>query len=321
MKSYKQAYRKLPEEFLEIAASQYGEKELDKILDGFMCQRYVTLRANRLKTDVRKVMETFRKENIKHERVIWYEDALIIRNKLEKDLESHKLYQEGHIYLQSLSSMIPPLALNPSPGSNILDLTAAPGSKTTQLAALMENSGFILANELNPIRAERLKFNAQRQGADIVHIRIGDGKKLEDKWHQFFDYVLLDAPCSGTGLFTVNNPGSYRGWSKRKLSSIVKEQRKLLETALWALKPGGSLVYSTCSIIKEENEHNTAWFLDKYSDVISLENISLKLSGSEIFCRPVGSGKYKNGMLLIFPTELYEGFFVAKFKKNKALSE
>lgn len=314
MKSFKQLYQKLSQEFTTALSAQYQPKTYEQILAGFMVDRPVTLRVNRLKTDTRRVMELFRKQNIKHERVGWYEDALIIRNKREKDLETNELFQEGHIYLQSLSSMVPPLVLDPKPGMKILDLTAAPGSKTTQLAALMDNNGYILANELNPIRAERLKFNIERQGAGIVEVRIGDGKRPDPQWNEFFDAVLLDAPCSGVGLFAMDNSRTYRDWSHRTVNQLAKEQRKLIETAFRALKPGGTMVYSTCTLMKEENEANIIWALEKFSPHLTLEKIDLIMANA--LTQPAPFKNQDNSGLIIIPTALYEGFFVAKLRKR-----
>jgi NOL1/NOP2/sun family putative RNA methylase len=317
VKSYKQTYQKLPPELVEKLAHSYQPKELDTILAGFMSNRPATLRVNRLKTDVRTVMAIFRDANIKFERVLWYEDALVVKNRREKDLENHPLYRDGHIYLQSLSSMIPPLVLKAVPGSRILDLTAAPGSKSTQMAALMGNDGFILANELNLIRAERLKFNVERQGAAIVAVRRGDGKRPDPKWERQFDAVLLDAPCSGVGLFLMDNPQTYRSWSSRLVSQLVKEQRKLMEAAFRALKPGGTLVYSTCSLIREENEANAAWLLERYGDALSLEKPDFNLTGAENLQRFETIGQSQGNTLTIIPSAWYEGFFVAKFRKRE----
>lgn len=314
-KSYKTLYRKLPDELFDMLSEHYETSVLDKIYAGFMSERPVTLRVNTLKYSTRQVMEIFRSENIKFERVLWYDDALIVRNLREKDLEKHRLYQEGGIYLQSLSSMIPPLVLNPQSGANVLDLTAAPGSKSTQMAAMMQNKGFILANEINEIRAERLRYNVERQGTTIIKVRRGDGKRLEAEWQQYFDAVLLDAPCSGVGLFQLDAPQTYRGWSPKQVRELSKEQKKLLERAFWALKPGGILVYSTCTLLREENEGVLEWFLNKFSGAVILENLGFSLTGAEQvqrFTKPVGQS---TAVLTVIPSALYEGFFVAKMRK------
>jgi 16S rRNA (cytosine1407-C5)-methyltransferase len=314
MKSFKRLYQKLPQELTSILSAQYEPNIYERILSGFMVERPLTLRINRLKTDIRRVMELFRSQNIKHQRVGWYEDALIIQNKREKDFETHPLFLEGHIYLQSLSSMLPPLILNPKPGMKVLDLTAAPGGKSAQLAALMNNEGYLLANELNPIRAERLKFNIERQGATIVEVRVGDGKRPEPQWTEFFDAVLLDAPCSGVGQITINKSRTYRGWSLRIVKQFAKEQRKLLRTAFQALKPGGILVYSTCTLTKEENEEIILWALDRFNTQISLQKIDLTLANATT--QSIQLNNLNNSALIIIPTELYEGFFIAKLRKR-----
>lgn len=318
MKSFKQLQQRLSQEFIDAISTQYEPRDVQRIFNGFMEERPVTLRVNRIKTDIRSVMERFRQDNIRFERVLWYDDALMIRNCREKDLESHELYKDGQIYLQSLSSMIPPLVVNPKPGSRILDLTAAPGGKSTQLAALMGNEGFILANELNGIRAERLKFNVERQGASIVEVRVGDGKRLEEEWGSSFDAVLLDAPCSGVGLFALGNPQTTRHWSMRTVNQLSSEQKKLFRTALWALKPCGRLVYSTCTLMKEENEAIVNWAADKYGEVLTVENVEMKMAGA-----PTLDVKFKNGGkgLTILPSDLYEGFFVAKMRKTGEIKE
>lgn len=316
MRSFKNLYQRLPQEFLDSIAEEYDERTLERILGGFMVERPVTLRINRIKTDIRRVMERFRKDNIKFDRVLWYEDALVIRNKREKDLESHELYQEGHIYLQSLSSMIPPVVLSPRAGQKVLDLTAAPGGKSTQMASLMGNEGFILANELNSIRAERLKFNVERQGSTIIEVRVGDGKRLEEKWDGFFDAVLLDAPCSGVGLFSVDNSMTYRGWSVKRLAAYARDQRKLFESAFKALKPGGAMVYSTCTLMREENQDVIAWASDTFGSELTMEKIGLELVGAETLTPELAFGGVRNGALTVVPSELYEGFFVARFRKS-----
>ncbi len=320
MKSFRQLFQKLPPEFIERIQHDYQPSQAEKIFSGMMTERPVTLRVNTLKTNVREVMRVFQKDNIKFDRVLWYNDALILKNTRENQLEKHPLYQEGQIYLQSLSSMLPPLVLNPKPGEKVLDLTAAPGSKSTQLAALMNNQGFILANEINELRVERLKYNIDKQGATIIQIRHGDGKRLEENYHEYFDAVLLDAPCSGEGLFLACDPKTYRFWNPKKVRELAGEQKKLLRTALWALKPGGTLIYSTCTLSISENEAVLDWALEKYGAELNVEPIgeyhSIPGAGPGIaagdFSKP-----YSKKYLRLYPTQFLEGFFVAKLRKGR----
>jgi len=313
MKSFRNLQERLPKEFLDRIYAEYGQVQAEKILAGYMTERPITLRVNTLKTEVRAVMRQFQTENLKFERVSWYQDALILKNCKEKDLATHPLYEAGQIYLQSLSSMIPPLILDPKPGQKILDLTAAPGSKSTQLAALMQNQGELLANELNEIRAERLKFNVDRQGASMIQVRHGDGKHLEAAYEGAFDAVLLDAPCSGEGLFLVDESRTYRGWSMKKVRELAAEQKKLFRTAWWALKPGGTMVYSTCTLAKEENEGVLEWALAQYPE-LKLINLPLHLPQHLLDLTKLSQPQQSS--LRIYPSLLMEGFFVARFQKS-----
>ncbi|NLG83107.1 MAG: RsmB/NOP family class I SAM-dependent RNA methyltransferase [Firmicutes bacterium] len=303
-------------ELFEAVAACYEPHDLFRIRAGFRARRPVTLRANTIKTDIRRVMEVLRRDGFKFNRVPWYEEALILPETRERDLEVHGLYREGHIYLQSLSSMLPPLVMRPRPGWRVLDLAAAPGSKTTQLAALMGNTGYILANEINPLRAARLKFNLERQGAGIVEVRLGDGKRLGEEWDGSFDAVLLDAPCSGTGLVVEKDPSTWRSWSPELVAHLVKEQKKLMAAAFRALKPGGILVYATCTLLREENEGVVRWTLENYRGRLFLERIDLALSGAEVAAPEPIPGHGREGMLLLLPSKLYEGFFLARLRKK-----
>ena len=149
---------RLPNEFVNNLYEMFTPGMVDNIFRGIAEKRLTTLRVNTLKYDIQSLMKYFKEINIKFERVLWYNDALIIKNANEKDIQKLEIYQKGHIYLQSLSSMVPPLVLNPKEGENVLDLTAAPGSKTTQIASLMNGKGHILANELDKLRCERRNF-------------------------------------------------------------------------------------------------------------------------------------------------------------------
>ena len=304
--------KKLPKDFIEDIYNNYTPLTVDKILSGMLGDRKTTVRVNTLKSNVQDVIREFKENNIKFDRVEWYKDALVIKNAKEKELQNLEIYQKGGIYLQSLSSMIPPLVLNPKPNEKVLDLTAAPGSKTTEISALMENKGYILANELDSIRCERLRYNIEMQGANIVEVINKRGEKVGEEHKEEFDKVLLDAPCSGEGRFLGNSPKTYRTWSKKTVNELAKLQKKLLKSAYEALKPGGVLVYSTCTLNKKENEEVLEW---------ALENLELKLLDINLDLREKlqgfndGVNKEISKAIRILPSKNMEGFFIAKFKK------
>ena len=306
--------KRLPKDFIDNLYETYSPLTVDKILSGMLGERNTTLRANNIKTTIQELMRNLKENNIKFERVEWYKDALIIKNAKEKQIESLEAYQKGLLYLQSLSSMIPPIILNPKPGEKVLDLTSAPGSKTTQMASMMENKGYILANELDKLRCERLKYNIEKQGAKIVEVINQRGEKVGENHREEFDKVLLDAPCSGEGRFLGNNVSTYRNWSARNVMQLAKLQKKLLKSAYEALKVNGIMVYSTCTLNKEENEKVLDW---------AINNLNLKLIDINIDIKGKMQGFNENldksikKAIRILPTKKEEGFFIAKLRKER----
>ncbi len=313
MASITEIKNRLPKEFVDNLYTMFSPGVVDNIFRGIAEKRFTTLRVNTLKYNIQDLMKYFKEINIKFERVLWYKDALIIKNATEKDIQKLEIYQKGYIYIQSLSSMVPPLVLAPQEGENVLDLTAAPGSKTTQIASLMNGKGSVLANELDKLRCEKLKYNINSQGANIVKVINGRGEKIGEQYSEKFDKVLLDTPCSGEGRFTIYNVQSYKTWSPKTVNELTKMQKKLFKSAYNALKPKGTLVYSTCTLNKEENEHILDW---------ALNNFNLKLVPLDVNIReaiPAFSNELNksiNNAIRILPSKNMEGFFVAKFIKK-----
>lgn len=292
----------VPEFYKEKLLEQYGENLTEKIIEGHLKQRVVTLRVNTIKSNKENIYQKLQQAGIETENVSWYEDALIIKNVREDEIKKLDIYENGEIYLQSLSSMLPPIILEPKGKENILDMAAAPGGKTTEIAAISQNKTFITACEKNKIRAERLKYNLQKQGVGCVNVMLEDARKLSDFFS--FDKILLDAPCSGSGTMSVFD----NNFSKELINRSSKTQEELLKKALKILKPGGEMVYSTCSILAQENEK----LLKKV-----LQNFNAEIIPIEPFKNIPLLPTLIDGTLCVCPTELYEGFFVAKIKKIK----
>jgi len=230
--------------YKELLLKQYDKKNVDEILQGLNSKKNVTLRINTIKSNKEEVINNLKENNITFHEIKWYKDALVIENSVEQDIQKLDIYNEGKIYLQSLSSMIPPIILNPKEGENILDMCAAPGGKTTQISAIANNKAYITAVEKNKIRGERLKYNLQKQGVTSVNIMLEDAKNLSDMFK--FDKILLDAPCSGSGTHNVFK----KNFTKELINKSSRTQEILLKKALRILKPGGEMVYSTCSVRK-----------------------------------------------------------------------
>lgn len=298
----------VPAYLAQLLRAQYGEETAERIAQGYAAQRVVTLRANPLKTDAQTVRERLAAQDIETSPVPWYADAMIVRGARKDALTGLDLYERGEIYLQSLSSMIPPLLLGAKPGENVLDMAAAPGGKTTQIAALTGNQAMVTACEMNKIRAERLRYNVQRQGATRVTVMNIDSRNLDDLFS--FDRILLDAPCSGSGTVQLGSPRSKGQFSREFLSRTTKQQEALLHKALRLLRPGCEMIYSTCSVLTQENEEIVSRVLRKTGALI----VPLELAAFDSVPRlPVSIP----GTLCVAPDELHEGFFVAKIRRMK----
>lgn len=297
----------VPKFLIEMLNQQYGEEITSKILEGYSQKRMVTFRVNTLKTCIGKVEEVLKNNNIEFEKVSWSDVAYIVKDVREDTLKELEIYKNGEIYLQSLSSMLPPIVLEPKENTDILDMCAAPGGKTTELASLTNNNANITACELNKIRIEKLKYNIEKQGATSVYIMQEDSRRINDFFS--FDNILLDAPCSGSGTLNVEDVNLEKIFTKKLIEKSQKAQLELLNKAVKILKQGQEMVYSTCSILNVENEE----IVNKILKNNKVEIVPIEFEGKEKL--PLLPTKI-DGTLCVMPTELYEGFFIAKIKKS-----
>lgn len=281
--------------------------------------RPVTLRANTLLASAAEVAAALEAAGIEFERVPWYEDAFVLGEGVaERELWELDVYKEGKVYLQSLSSMLPPLALAPQAGEDVLDMCAAPGGKTSEMAALAPGAdgmraARITACELSHPRAEKLEHNLTKLGAKNVQVMRTDASKL-DSWFSF-DQILLDAPCTGSGTVATNDEHAAKHLRPELAAGVERSQRALLDKGLEVLKSGGELVYSTCSVLPRENEDVVEWALARHKDC-ELVDAGLPegaLDEGEL-CVPTLPCRL-TGAVTVCPSKLYEGFFVAKIRK------
>lgn len=297
----------VPALLLDRLKTQYGSALADEIAAGFV-RRPVTLRVNSLKSTMAEVRGVLAGAGIPCETVPWYEDALILRDVREDAVQALPAYEAGHMYLQSLSSMMPPLVLNPQKQESILDMAAAPGGKTTQMAALSGNQALITACEKNKIRAERLQFNLDRQGAKRVNVMCQDARQLDNLFK--FDKVLLDAPCTGAGTILIAEGEPERRMTPDWVAKTAATQKAMLKKALTLLSAGHEMVYSTCSILREENEDVLKAVLPAmHAEIVPIDHPFLAHAPLLPVSLP--------GVVCVKPTELFEGFFVAKIRKKK----
>ncbi len=297
-------YSNIPLFLIEKIKKQYPN-HYDKILKGYDVKRFTTLRVNTLKSSIEEVEKCFSSLGIVYEKIDYYQDAFIIKNADYKYISNLDIYESGKIYLQSLSSMLPPLILSPMEKKDILDMAASPGSKTSQMASLANNNAFIMACEVNKIRMERLKYNMNKLGVSCVNYMLTDSRKLDDYFS--FDQILLDAPCSGSGTLSTKKSNKI---SLELVNNSARLQKELLKKAIKIVKVGGTILYSTCSILEEENE----------------KVINAMLKDENVVLEKIDVTKFKNiellptkidGTMVVMPNEIYEGFFVALLRKVK----
>jgi len=217
------------------------------------------------------------------------------------------LHEAGAYYIQEPSAMVPVALLNPQPGERVLDLCAAPGGKTTQIADALGGEGLIVCNEPVPSRAKILSRNVERMGVSNALVVSADPEKLAPLWPEAFDAILVDAPCSGEGMFR-RHPETRDEWNESSPEGCAVRQKRILARAVEMLRPGGRLAYSTCTLNHEENENVVRWLLSEYPDMETVP-----------FAMPVNDGVLDapEGMAHLYPHRLRgEGHFAALLRKK-----
>lgn len=291
-----------PQWLIDTWVKEYGFIDTEKLCQYFNQPAKTWLRVNTLKTTTADVETELKARDIAFKKHPLIEEAILVES-LQK-VQASKLIEDGKIFVQDLSSMIPVNVLQPTRNSEVLDMCAAPGGKTTYLSAIMHNSGSILACDIHEHRVGLICQNAHRLGVKNIKTLVADATRLPVECHQAFDYILLDAPCSGLGV--LNRRADLR-WRIRKssLAEIEALQATLLDAAVSYLKKGGTMVYSTCTLNKSENEHQIKLFLEKHPD---FELIPFEYADEQC----------KEGYKTIYPfADQSDGFFIAKLERGE----
>lgn len=250
----------------------------------------ITIRINNLKTNKKEIEQKLKGKNIEYKETE-YEDFLILEK--IKNVENLDLFKEGLFTIQDISAGQTAKILNPQKGEYILDACAAPGGKTTYMAEIMENEGQILAWDIYEHRTKLIEENAKRLGIEIIKTEVKDASIYNEKLKEKFDKILLDVPCLGIGVIK-RKPDIKWQRNIEDIKKITNIQVKILENCSRYLKKGGELVYSTCSILKQENENTIFNFL-KENDTFDI---------------------VENSMTNILPDNEKDGFFICKLKKK-----
>jgi len=303
------------EKFVEHYSKLTDFEEFKKYSLSFLRR---SIRVNTLKADVADIKKKLSKEwNLTQ--IPWCKEGFWIEHKGEgeeqrRDIGNLIEHNLGFIYVQEAASMIPPVVLDPQPGELVLDMCASPGSKTTQIAQYMENKGILVANDRIYQRMQALGINVQRCGITNIVMTQMDGLWFKDIQ---FDRILLDAPCSGTGTIRKSLK-TLLMWNLEGIKRLASMQRRLIDKSFTLLKPGGVLVYSTCSNEPDENEAVVNWLLEKYDNaIVEPIKLDIKHKGTILEFEGIKYNPQVKNCLRLWPQDNdTEGFFIAKIRKK-----
>lgn len=298
-------------------ALQVSEAEAASLL---RMPRRQSLRLNPLAGNLKITLSQLQKLGWEGERYEWMVDGYSVETELS-DVRDSELVEQGKIFIQNAASWLPVLVLNPLPGEKILDVCAAPGGKTSHLAARANNEAHITANDNSRSRLAKLRANCERLHARVERFTLFDAQALARKLDgEQFDKILLDAPCGGEGLMQLDRDKDFLTWSPAQIKRLQQLQKRILTQAWQLLKPGGSLVYSTCTMAPEENEAVIDYAL-RALEGCEIQEINYSLPNR---VQPVEqwNGKTFNSSvakcLRLKPSSDVEAFFVCKLTKTSA---
>ncbi|MDH5188603.1 MAG: RsmB/NOP family class I SAM-dependent RNA methyltransferase [Rhodospirillaceae bacterium] len=278
-----------------------------------------SVRINRLSPmPAEEIISTMQSIGCELDPISWCADAYFLKNG-KGALVASKLFSEGHVYIQNASSLIPALVMEPQSGEKILDVCAAPGGKTAHMAAIAKGNGChvdIWANDA--LRVKKLEDVLTTFHVPNVHLSAHQGQFIDREIDIKFDRILLDAQCSGEGMYNLSRSDALKHWSVERIQKMAYLQQKMLSAAWKVLKPGGVLVYSTCTFGPEENEGPISRHLKHNADA-AIVKIDLDISGRMPGLKSWDGVKFNSDMehaIRIMPSEYMEGFFVCRLRKN-----
>ncbi len=288
---------------IKIFISQYGIEIAEKILKGLNERPNITVRVNNLKIDYDEAFEKLGEYGYNiEEGYICPEAIQIIKG---KNIEKNPLFIEGDITVQDESAMLVAPSMELTEESIVLDLCSAPGGKTTHISEIINNKSKIYAYDVHENKLSLIEDNAKRLGANNIETNVSDASIFNKKLKEKADRVLIDVPCSGLGIIR-KKPEIKWTKNEKEIRNIIDIQRKIMNNGASYLKEGGILLYSTCTLNKEENEENINWFLKKHKN-FKIEPLYYGDVDNIIY--------HKEGFVSILPNDKMDGFFIAKLKK------
>lgn len=295
----------MPKWIINELSKEFDEKQIENILKNFLYKPKLAIRVNKLKTKKDILKKLLENNNIEvHNGIL--EDFLYTKN--VKDITNLQEYKDGLFSIEDEAAGLAVLQLEAKENDKILDCCSAPGGKTTYIAELINDRGNITAWDLYDNRINQVAYNAERLGIKSISAKQNDALIFNENLVQSFDKILVDAPCLGLGILK-RKPDIK--WQKKyeDIKAIKEIQIKILENCSKYLKKGGTLIYSTCSIIKEENDDIVKYFLDN-NEEFTLSNINEK------DCKNIKEKIINKGILKIYPNENTDGFFIAKIERK-----
>ena len=310
----------MPRWIIEELAKQLGDmKKVEEIVINSNLRPHLSIRINNLKTAENKNIEQelikkLEEKNIEVKQGL-LEDFLILKN--AKNIENMEEFRQGLFTIQDETAGLIPIILNPNKTDVILDACSSPGGKTTYLAEMMKNQGIIEAWDIHEHRTKLVENTARRLGITNIETKVNDATIYDEKYKEKFDKILLDVPCLGLGVLK-RKPDIKWQKSKEDIEEITKTQKQILENCSQYLKKGGELVYSTCSILKEENENIINNFLkvheNFYTEKINIEE-NKKIKNKEFFKKYITN----DNCLQVYQNKETDGFFICKLKKSNKI--
>lgn len=289
---------------VDFFIKQYGNEKAEEILVGLNMTPKLTVRVNNLKGDYQDVFDSLKEKGYKVSEGYASPEAISIDR--GSSIENNEFFKEGKLIVQDESAMLVSPLLDLEENMTVMDLCAAPGGKSTHIAELLNNKGKVLSFDIHKNKLSLIRENAKRLGINIIDARQQDATKLNEDLVNTADRILLDVPCSGLGIIRKKPEIKYQKTIK-DLKDIRDIQIDIMENAWSYLKSGGVMVYSTCTLNKEENEYNVKEFLRKH------ENCEVE----KIFIGNLPNFIYnEDGTLTILPNEFMDGFYMAKLKKR-----
>ncbi|HBB64812.1 MAG: RNA methylase [candidate division WS6 bacterium GW2011_GWC1_33_20] len=297
-----------------------------EVIPLFSQRARTTIRLNTLKAKPQDTYRSLKSRGYELEIIPWAPNTYFVNNRDKAEISQIEEYRRGAFYIQDLSSILATVILDPKQNQKILDMCSAPGSKTTHIADLTKNRSTILANDVEVSRTNSLKNVIEQFGATSAKITLSDAREFGKRYPDYFDRVLLDAPCSGEGRIYMKGDKPLRFWSIKKVNGSSTLQKELIVSAFRTLKTGGTLIYSTCTLEPEENEAVVSYLLERHKNA-KIEPIDLvqskefsqyrnHITNGIIHWSGKDYNKEVRKSVRVLPSSEMMGFYIAKIVKK-----